>query len=1460
MEARDGIGRTVKMQDNLTVEDLVKALDQNEISVKPNEAELEMVRKQEEYNKTGDILKKHLEKLVKQSEGQQKAIDKLNDKLVEAMKLNEQYRDKKDKQTPEEKEYYKKAVKKGSIYVHDEGTHKLLEQMIPLLGGKAAGNITGVAGSFSSDLQKTLELLNKVAVSGTQLIDSVTLINRKGELGTGTGNIPGIPAPPNPDPEVLKDIEKDNKASKGVFSAMLGWWKNWGKKGNDKDKSNHEDLKKIFGMDIGTRAKEKFRSVGATLVSEKAGGVDVADKLIRAMNLERLIGGIFNITGAVIGKALTAFLPEVFNKISKTVGKFFGGIAETSASIFLEPLKKQLETYSDIRQVIDQTTRGLGLNNKEIESGSIGIKEIRETGQDINTIQKEWIKNWKRGIQEIGKTKKVLTTGLSTAYLIGSSASETSDMFSDWHQNLRLSVGDLGIMGRGLVEISKSTGVTGDNLLRVAKSAGQLMQNMKDAGTFTTSYGKMITKILAEASKVGAEDIGKEVLQMMQGGLAFGGGDESLKRFMTMGAGAVGPAGGMLTDKLFKGQKLLPEEMKQLATGMERVIQDMIDDIAPIGTNFKNLNEQQREDLNFQMKLAFGEKIKSEKMLAFIESMRKGSKTFAETLEDLTKEGEKNISAEKTKQIEQEKSNLITSESLDLFSKYNDLLQTEGPNALKKFMEMPGVKESLTALNVKGTTEPEVLKGLLQPVINNLNKKITSDPKLSKTMKPFDSNVIKDALDKGAKGIEDLFENINEVQNQIIIQQKANLDPVKALEFAVNQLSGSVQELASNLTSKFHESLTKLVVNLDNLITAFTRLSDETKTVIGLLVGGGGLVLALATVAGTIKNTIEVIKTLRGLGAVPGAAGAVPGAAGAVPGAAGAVPGAVPGAAGAVPVAASPLVLASLPTALAGLFYVLKKGNDATSERTDALMAETPKLIANLKQQNKNMESSVAKVNADKIKEEMQNLSQQTIALAKAAQEDINSLNSAKAKVDDAFQSFFSAKWFRSNYMTERDAEILQNQITQDRVQRELNDRQKTLEESLARASARENIGKTTTEIGEHEKKLANARQEEKDLNKLLAEKRKEFDNRGFFQSKTDLRIEINDINAKIKEATELRIEEEKLVDLKKQGLLASKVDYMVDVGANKVKGKNLGLLEQYSEIFMKMRQAKGTGWDAATDPEVQLMNKQLGINLADLEKESALRQELFGKKSAAQESLGINRKKMEEYLNKWKDNKDWNNFMRASMNELGNTNYKTFDEAITNATPEVIAKALQAYSTERPQYTLNTGKEIANALIESQNRLGKADEDIKKLADAGLKKDSIYVYDTHAELVLAKISESINKLFATPILPGPIDPEAEIKRRKLEAEERNKPIVIENDDLSSIEETNRTVAEKIAIVADLLKDIKESLAPRKRYAGDSGRDVSEEPYNDGVLDTEWVQARFDEMSPGLGGEYTDGA
>jgi hypothetical protein len=330
------------------------------------------------------------------------------------------------------------------------------------------------------------------------------------------------------------------------------------------------------------------------------------------------------------GKPIEAIVTGLGNLLSKGlssipfVGGFLGGLLDG----ILKPLSDELEYIRDMSRGM-LNTYGTGIENlkgKVDEFREASLKTVSVTGQSQSLILKEQAKYYKRGITDLKTQNSVMRAGLQTATLINSDAAETSSMFADWSQHLGASEHQLNMMGRGLVNIGRQSGLTGQNLLQVAKDSKTFMENMRLAGTFTASAANNIMGIMAQAQKTGTTAGTSRIMAGLTGGLIGPAVDEGTKSTI-MKAGGLG--GANMMDLLAGTGTEDPEQMKRIASGMEKLIR--------IYSGGKNLNQMTMQERGLaSQRMEIGERgLKLNEAVLIAQNLRKGAMSFDEQLAEI---------------------------------------------------------------------------------------------------------------------------------------------------------------------------------------------------------------------------------------------------------------------------------------------------------------------------------------------------------------------------------------------------------------------------------------------------------------------------------------------------------------------------------------------------------------------------------------------------------------------------------------------------------------------------------------------------------------------------------------------------------------------------------------------------------------------------------------------------------
>jgi hypothetical protein len=225
-----------------------------------------------------------------------------------------------------------------------------------------------------------------------------------------------------------------------------------------------------------------------------------------------IINGVSQKTGQITG-GITALL-------GAATGGLAGGLIEGLLKFLFSPLIKAFEDLSNRASLIYSTIGGNAADAAKRQKDLVlNANEVLETGVSYNAIEKARLANAKKGITDWNTTNKVTKTGLNLASQIGAKAEDAAEMFGNWNLHLDLSSSKLNVIARNMLAIGRQTGLTGDNLLKVAQNSKTFMDNMRNAGTFTASAANNIIGFLARAEKTGNNKAAQSVLGVLQGSI-----------------------------------------------------------------------------------------------------------------------------------------------------------------------------------------------------------------------------------------------------------------------------------------------------------------------------------------------------------------------------------------------------------------------------------------------------------------------------------------------------------------------------------------------------------------------------------------------------------------------------------------------------------------------------------------------------------------------------------------------------------------------------------------------------------------------------------------------------------------------------------------------------------------------------------------------------------------------------
>jgi len=475
--------------------------------------------------------------------------------------------------------------------------------------------------------------------------------------------------------------------------------------------------------------------------------------------------------------------------------------------IFDGLIDKERDFTIDVRQIAFEIAGA----TKESRSLQRSFEDIGDTvaitGFDRSTTTAAYLKALKKGTKEQKVALGIVKNQLNTEKLIGVEAGTLEDTFSNMSLQMDMSNSQMGEFGRGILDVARSTGVTGENLARAIRSSERIMKNMRNFGTITAKGAANIVGALASAEKFGVGEFAEGLFDTLsQGMYGFNNANREMQSFIAQAVGGNAKLLQQMQDGTLANSK---EGMTELAGGVD----DMLRRFGVHSEEqFKNMSSSQKQYINTMMKSAFG--VTAVEALKTSKSIKEANKPFIEQLDDIKKERDAinkitDVELRKEKElalIEKERS-LQTNTSLGVLSSIQDKMKDgvsfdEAAKSLSKF----DAKE-LKALQEKTGTKDG--SDLLRKTAKELNKGLL---KAKETPINIDPKEMEKALAGDKAATQSVMDQLNEGNQRLAMAQKKSADPITNLNNTLTELNdylrGQSQGVISSiLNSAFAETI-----------------------------------------------------------------------------------------------------------------------------------------------------------------------------------------------------------------------------------------------------------------------------------------------------------------------------------------------------------------------------------------------------------------------------------------------------------------------------------------------------------------------------------------------------------------------------------------------------------------------------------------------------------------------------
>jgi len=476
-----------------------------------------------------------------------------------------------------------------------------------------------------------------------------------------------------------KDRQKQEKSSEKSSQDLLGAVERVGENVNDMNKNLE---KSISGF-----AEVNNKNFDDTMALTKAIGYKPSTSTQAQAGAAEVAAGVANPPPPDFGKGRFEFDDNDFfkrqgNQLTSYLAQLTGGVGLTQV-LFTGAAKDAFIFQAALREVAFETQGITGdTRDLQVAFGKYG-DVVEATGKNVDEFQNEYLKNLKKGTKANQSGLKVIKSGLAASTLIGSSTEATADLFGEWNRTLGLSERQMQQLSRDSLSVSRSTGVTGDELVNAMNASKKILENLRNQGNLTSLAMKNVIGMSAEAQKVGVGDAYMKIANALSStnSLLESTSDATGGYLLSVGA-AIGKTGTMLEGTFMQSRK----NLGSLASGMEGTLKRLTGDVGMTFEQIGNLSVKERQRLSIQLKGLTGMELTEFQRVG--ETFRKQSRGIAGTLKDLEDEMKNtNMTAEERVKAEADYANALSNQGLAASTAFDKSLKAIDPNAFGSKMK-----------------------------------------------------------------------------------------------------------------------------------------------------------------------------------------------------------------------------------------------------------------------------------------------------------------------------------------------------------------------------------------------------------------------------------------------------------------------------------------------------------------------------------------------------------------------------------------------------------------------------------------------------------------------------------------------------------------------------------------------------------------------------------------------------
>ena len=172
------------------------------------------------------------------------------------------------------------------------------------------------------------------------------------------------------------------------------------------------------------------------------------------------------------------------------------GVLDT---LFGGVIKDEVIFIKNVRAAAYETA-GVTGESKNLQKAYEDIgKTVHLTGVDRSAFQTAYINNLKGGIRDMKQAQNIAISQLNTEKQLGLKAGDLSVRFQEWALAGRMTEMQIADMGRGMREVARNTGLTGEELKKAVGTSQSFIDNLRASATLTAAAAKNVLEIVANA-------------------------------------------------------------------------------------------------------------------------------------------------------------------------------------------------------------------------------------------------------------------------------------------------------------------------------------------------------------------------------------------------------------------------------------------------------------------------------------------------------------------------------------------------------------------------------------------------------------------------------------------------------------------------------------------------------------------------------------------------------------------------------------------------------------------------------------------------------------------------------------------------------------------------------------------------------------------------------------------------